>query len=90
MKSWRTSLAGAGAAFAAVGGILTLIGQSDGQIDWNAMGPLIAALVASVANAIGNFVARDNVVSSQDVGVRNEPPPVPRMTADAIARSKQQ
>ena len=88
MKSWRTGLAGIGAALASVAGILTLLGNSDGQIDWNAMAPLIAALAASVSNAIGLFVARDNKVSSQDVGIRNDPPPLPKMTADAIARSK--
>lgn len=87
--SWRTTLGGVGAALAAVAGILTLISNSDGQIDWSAMAPLIAALAASVSNAIGLMTARDNVVSSQEVGIRPVPT-VPPLVADAIQRSKAQ
>jgi hypothetical protein len=85
MKSWRTTLAGAGAALAAVAGILTLLGNTEGSVDWNQLGPLIAALVASIANAIGNFAARDNVVSSQDV---RPVPKTPPLVADAIRRAQ--
>lgn len=88
MKSWRTGLAGAGAALAAVAGIMTLLGNTEGSVDWNQLGPLIAALVASIANAIGNFAARDNGVSSQDVGIRPAPK-APPLVADAIQRSQQ-
>lgn len=52
----------------------------EAAIDWS---PVIAV-------GLGLMVSRDNKVSSQEVGIRNEPPPVPRMTADAIARSQQQ
>lgn len=87
MKSWRTGLAGVGAALTAVAGIITIIANTDGQIDWNQLGPLIAALIASIANAIGNFVARDNVVSSHDLGIRAVPK-APPLVADAIQRSQ--
>lgn len=85
--SWRTTASGIGAALAAVAGIISLIANSEAGPDWNALGPLIAALVASVANAIGNITARDNGVSSQDVGIRPAPKPAP-LVADAIARSQ--
>lgn len=87
MKSWRTTLGGVGAALASVAGILTLLANSEGGVDWNALAPLIAALIASVSNAIGLMAARDNVVSSQDVGARPVPK-TPPLVADAIRRAQ--
>lgn len=88
-SSPNTTWLGIGGAISALGGLITLFAQG-GEVDWAIAGPLVAGFFSGIFSSLGNIAARDNGVSSQDVGIRNEPPPVPRMTADAIARSQQQ
>jgi len=92
ITSPKTTFAGIGGALTALGGIFAILG-GDGQVDWALMAPLLSALVSSLISAFGNLSARDNKVSSQQAGIRDElppPPPPPPLLADAIQRSKAQ
>lgn len=65
MKSWKTTAAGIGAIFTALGSALTA------YFDGNPMTqPDYAALVAAVIAGVGLIAARDNDVSSEDVGAK--------------------
>lgn len=65
MKSWKTTLAGIGAALVAIGAALEA--QFDGDpataADW---GIVITAIIA----AVGLWLARDNDVSSERAGAK--------------------
>jgi anti-sigma-K factor RskA len=64
-RSWKTSTAGIAAAIAAIAGALNLVfdGNAATNPDWTAV---IAAVVAGVGLAF----ARDNTVTSEDVGAK--------------------
>ncbi len=87
ITSPKTTLAGVGGALTALGGIISIF-AGEGPVDWGLMGPLLSALVVGLINAFGNISARDNRVSSQDVGIRNEVPKAPSPVIDAIRRSQ--
>lgn len=65
MKSWKTSAAGIGAILVAIGSALTAHFDGDPVTvpDW---GAVIAAIIAG----IGLLAARDNNVSSEQVGAK--------------------
>lgn len=86
-SSPNTTWLGISAAVTALGGLIGLFAQG-GPVDWSVAGPLAAGFLSGVINAIGNIAARDNGVSSQDVGIRPAPE-APPLVADAIRRSQQ-
>ena len=65
MKSWRTTTSGIVAILAAITSAATLMldGKPDTNPDWTAV---LAAIMAGV----GLMTARDNKVSSEEVGVK--------------------
>jgi hypothetical protein len=65
MKSWKTSAAGIGAILVAVGSAMTAHFDGDAMTvpDW---GAVIAAVIAG----IGLLAARDNGVTSEQVGAK--------------------
>lgn len=69
--SWKTSTAGWAAIAAAAGIVLTQIGyQFDNDLatvcDWG----VLSAAVVGLLSGIGNLFARDNKVTSEDVGAK--------------------
>ena len=65
MKSWKTTVSGIGAILAAVGGALSAM------FDGNALtNPDWTAVIAAVVAGIGLIAARDNKVTSEDVGAK--------------------
>ncbi|HOX08973.1 MAG TPA: hypothetical protein PK280_21435 [Planctomycetota bacterium] len=65
MKSWKTTVFGVCAIMTAVAGAVSLLGDGD-----PATNPDWTAVCAAVAAGIGLIAARDNKVSSEDVGVK--------------------
>lgn len=65
MKSWKTTTAGIGAILVAVGSALTAMFDNDPVTlpDWG-------AVVAAVIAGIGLITARDNNVTSEQVGAK--------------------
>ena len=65
MKSWKTTVMGVCAILTAVAGAVKLLVDND-----PATNPDWTAVCAAVAAGIGLIAARDNGVSSEDVGVK--------------------
>jgi len=65
MKSWKTTVFGVCAILTAVAGAVSLLADGD-----SATNPDWTAVCAAVAAGIGLIAARDNKVSSEDVGVK--------------------
>ena len=65
MKSWKTTVFGVCAILTAVAGAVKLLVNND-----PATNPDWTAVCAAVAAGIGLIAARDNGVSSEDVGVK--------------------
>jgi len=65
MKSWKTTVMGVCAILVAVAGAVKLLVDDD-----PATNPDWTAVCAAVAAGIGLISARDNRVSSEDVGVK--------------------
>lgn len=65
MKSWRTTVAGLGTVMVAIGGALNAMfdGNAATNPDWT-------ATIAAITAALGLLFARDNKVSSEDVGAK--------------------
>ena len=65
MKSWKTTVFGICAILTALAGAVKLLVDGD-----PATNPDWTAVIAAVAAGIGLVAARDNKVSSEDVGIK--------------------
>jgi len=65
MKSWKTTAAGVAAILSAIAGAVTAITDSN-----PATNPDWTAVIAAVTAGLGLLFARDNKVTSEDVGVK--------------------
>ena len=89
--SWRTASLGAAAVlYVALKAVAIPLLDDDPATVPN-FREVIEALLSNgeiILVSLGLWVARDNVVSSQQVGIRDELPPPPPLVADAIQRSQ--
>lgn len=64
--SWKTTVAGASAILLTLGGVADQVARIPGDtVQWSQIIPLLIVALATVANAIGNMLARDNNVTSE-------------------------
>lgn len=64
MKSWKTSLAGVSTVLGGIAALAAMVAK--GNYD----GAGISAAIAAITSGFGLMFARDNKVSSEDVGIR--------------------
>lgn len=91
--SWRTAALGAAAVLYVGLKAVAIPLLDDDPATLPNFREVIDALLSNgdaILLALGLGVARDNVVSSQQVGIRSELPPPPPLVADAIQRSQRQ